>query len=92
MQCGALGGGLGHAPLVVDVNSVSPATKRAAAERVAAMGGRYVEAAVMASFPPKRLRTPILLGGPHAADFMRAWRGSAWTSPISRPRSAAPPR
>jgi 3-hydroxyisobutyrate dehydrogenase-like beta-hydroxyacid dehydrogenase len=64
-------GGLGHAPLVVDVNSVSPATKQCAADIVEAAGGRYVEAAVMASVPPKRLRTPMLLGGPHAADFMR---------------------
>ncbi len=68
----ALAGGLGHAPFVVDVNSVSPGTKREAAAHVTALGGRYVEAAVMASFPPKRLRTPILLGGQHAADFIRA--------------------
>ena len=49
-----------------------PATKQAAAGIIEAAGGRYVEAAVMASVPPKRLRTPILLGGPHAAAFMRA--------------------
>jgi 3-hydroxyisobutyrate dehydrogenase-like beta-hydroxyacid dehydrogenase len=67
----SLAGGLGHAPLVVDVNSVSPATKQRAAAIVEAAGGRYVEAAVMASVPPKRLRTPMLLGGPHAIDFMR---------------------
>jgi 3-hydroxyisobutyrate dehydrogenase-like beta-hydroxyacid dehydrogenase len=67
-----LAGGLGHAPFVVDVNSVSPATKREAARIVAEAGGRYVEAAVMGSFPPKRLRTPMLLGGPDVADFMRA--------------------
>ena len=67
----SLSPGLGHAPFVVDVNSVSPRTKQAAARIIEAAGGRYVEAAVMASVPPKRLRTPILLGGPHAADFMR---------------------
>ncbi len=33
----------------------------------------------MASVPPKRLRTPILLGGPHAAAFQQAAEGSAWT-------------
>ncbi|MXP64251.1 NAD(P)-dependent oxidoreductase [Roseomonas sp. M0104] len=65
----SLTGGLGHAPFVVDVNSVSPGTKQAAAEAVEKAGGRYVEAAVMASVPPKGLRSPILLGGPHAAAF-----------------------
>ncbi|MBV8913024.1 MAG: NAD(P)-dependent oxidoreductase [Acetobacteraceae bacterium] len=64
-------GGLGHAPFVVDVNSVAPGTKQEAARIIEGAGGRYVEAAVMASVPPKRLRTPMLLGGPHAADFMR---------------------
>lgn len=67
----SLGGGLGHEPLVVDVNSVAPATKQEAARVVSAAGGRYVEAAVMASVPPKGLRTPMLLGGAHAGEFMR---------------------
>lgn len=68
----ALEGSIGHAPLVVDVNSVSPGTKQEAAAIIARAGGRYVEAAVMASVPPKRLRTPILLGGPDAAAFVAA--------------------
>jgi len=53
------------------VNSVSPGAKQEAARTIAAAGGRYVEAAVMASVPPKRIATPMLLGGAHAADFMR---------------------
>lgn len=65
----SLSGGLDHGPFVVDVNSVSPAAKQAAARAVEAAGGRYVEAAVMASVPPKGLRSPMLLGGPHAAAF-----------------------
>ena len=65
----SLDGALDHAPFVVDVNSVSPATKQEAARLIEAAGGRYVEAAVMASVPPKRLATPILLGGSHAAAF-----------------------
>jgi 3-hydroxyisobutyrate dehydrogenase len=65
-------GALGHAPFVLDVNSVSPGTKRAAATAVTEAGGRYVEAAVMASVPPKGLRSPILLGGPHARAFADA--------------------
>ena len=54
----------------VDLNSVSPSTKRAAAEEIDAAGGRYVEAAVMASVPPKRIRTPMLFGGRFAEDFL----------------------
>jgi 3-hydroxyisobutyrate dehydrogenase-like beta-hydroxyacid dehydrogenase len=68
----SLRGGLGHAPFVLDVNSVSPAAKQEAARIVEAAGGRYVEAAVMTSVPPKGLRSPMLLGGPHAAAFMAA--------------------
>lgn len=65
----ALARGLAHRPYVVDVNSVSPATKRQAAQIVTAAGGRYVEAAVMTSVPPKGLRSPILLGGENAQSF-----------------------
>jgi 3-hydroxyisobutyrate dehydrogenase-like beta-hydroxyacid dehydrogenase len=66
---GSLSGGLGRAPLVVDVNSVSPSTKQQAARVVEGAGGRYVEAAVMTSVPPHGLRSPMLLGGPHAQAF-----------------------
>jgi 3-hydroxyisobutyrate dehydrogenase-like beta-hydroxyacid dehydrogenase len=66
----SLAGGLGHAPLVVDVNSVSPVTKQKAADLVERAGGRYVEAAVMTSVPPQGLRSPMLLGGPYAAELM----------------------
>ncbi|WP_145144745.1 NAD(P)-dependent oxidoreductase [Roseomonas gilardii] len=65
----SIAAGLGHAPFVLDVNSVSPGTKREAAAIVEAAGGRYVEAAVMTSVPPKGLRSPMLLGGPHATPF-----------------------
>lgn len=54
----------------LDLNSVSPSTKQAAAEEIDAAGGRYVEAAVMASVPPKRIRTPMLFGGRFAEDFL----------------------
>lgn len=62
--------GLGHGPFVMDVNSVSPGTKQATAAAVEAAGGRYVEAAVMTSVPPKGLASPMWLGGPHAEAFM----------------------
>lgn len=50
----------------LDFNSVSPAAKLSGARQVSGWGGRYVEAAVMASVPPYRLRVPLLLGGPDA--------------------------
>ncbi len=71
----SLADGLAHAPLVVDVNSVSPEAKRDAARVITEVGGRYVEAAVMASVPPRGIGTPMLLGGPHAEAFQRAMDG-----------------
>jgi 3-hydroxyisobutyrate dehydrogenase len=66
----ATAGGLEPGAFYVDVNSVSPGVKRAAAEAVNGAGGRYVEAAVMTAVPPHRIRSPMLLGGPHAAAFL----------------------
>jgi len=52
-----------------DMNSASPDMKKEAAEIVNAAGGRYIEGAVMSPITPRRLGTPVLLGGPHASDF-----------------------
>ncbi|HWF98044.1 MAG TPA: DUF1932 domain-containing protein [Steroidobacteraceae bacterium] len=52
-----------------DLNSVAPQTKRAAAAAVEMAGGRYVEAAVMSPIAPKRIGSPMLIGGPHASAF-----------------------
>ena len=71
-----LAGGLAHGPLVLDVNSVSPATKQEAGAAVSDGGGRYVEAAVMTSVPPHGLASPMLLGGAHTAAFMAL--GEPW--------------
>jgi 3-hydroxyisobutyrate dehydrogenase-like beta-hydroxyacid dehydrogenase len=54
----------------LDVNSVSPGAKVEASQIVAAAGGRYVEAAIMSPIAPKRAASPMLLGGPHAAEFL----------------------
>jgi 3-hydroxyisobutyrate dehydrogenase-like beta-hydroxyacid dehydrogenase len=51
----------------VDFNSVSPMTKRAVAEAVAAAGADFVEAAIMAPVPGTNHRVPVLLCGPSAA-------------------------
>lgn len=63
--------GMDHGPFFLDLNSVSPGTKREAASVVGRAGGRYVEAAVMTSVPPHGIRSPMLLGGPHAEAFAR---------------------
>lgn len=54
----------------LDLNSASPGTKKQAASRIDAAGGRYVEAGVMTSVPPYGIRVPMLLGGPVAADLL----------------------
>ena len=65
----AAGPGLAHGPFFLDLNSVSPGTKQEEAAAVEAAGGRYVEASVMTSVPPHGIRSPMLLGGPHAERF-----------------------
>lgn len=50
----------------VDMNSVSPGTKRAVGAAVASSGADYVEAAVMARVPPYGHKVPLLLAGPKA--------------------------
>src|SRR5690606_14124617 len=51
--------GLAAGCFYLDFNSASPGAKLAAAELVGRGGGRYVEAAVMTSVPPYRLRVPL---------------------------------
>lgn len=48
-----------------DLNSVAPDTKRQAATVIEAVGGRYVDVAVMAPVE-KGLAVPLLISGPHA--------------------------
>jgi 3-hydroxyisobutyrate dehydrogenase-like beta-hydroxyacid dehydrogenase len=55
--------------LYFDLNSVAPQTKCTAAAAIDAAGARYVEAAVMSPIGPKRIASPMLIGGPHAAAF-----------------------
>ena len=63
----------------LDINSVSPETKRKASACVEGnsgkSGARFVEAALMAAVPGKRLKVPMLLGGRHAvaaSDSLRS--------------------
>lgn len=69
----ALAAARDYAPLMsagqfwLDMNSVAPQTKRAAAEAVAAAGGHYVDVAVMAPVD-KGLAVPLLVAGPEADE------------------------
>lgn len=59
----------------LDINSVSPEKKREVARRIEASRAKFVEAAVMAPVSPQRLKVPMLLGGPDAAE-VGAWLGA----------------
>ena len=53
----------------LDLNSASPGTKQRCAAMIEARGAHYVEAGVMTSVPPYGIKTPMLLGGPLAAEL-----------------------
>jgi 3-hydroxyisobutyrate dehydrogenase-like beta-hydroxyacid dehydrogenase len=55
--------------ILLEINSVSPETRRGNAALIEASGADYVEAAVMAPVPPQRLKVPMLLGGRRAEDL-----------------------
>ena len=59
-------GQLRKGALWLDMNSVAPDTKRAAAAAIEVAGGRYVDVAVLAPVHPQRLSVPLLASGPHA--------------------------
>ena len=61
--------------LFLDMNSISPASKREAATAVEAAGGRYVDVAVMAPVKPRLLAVPLLLSAPHAQEARDALAG-----------------
>jgi 3-hydroxyisobutyrate dehydrogenase-like beta-hydroxyacid dehydrogenase len=53
-------------PYFLDINSVSPGRKQETA-KLLGDAVRYVDVAVLAPIHPARHKTPMLLGGPHAA-------------------------
>ncbi len=71
--------GLAPGSFYLDMNSVSPEMKREVASIVTASGARYVEGAVMSPIGPRRIASPILLGGAHAEDFLRLGRTLGFT-------------
>jgi 3-hydroxyisobutyrate dehydrogenase-like beta-hydroxyacid dehydrogenase len=51
-----------------DLNSCAPSTKQASATVIEAVGGRYLDVAVMAPVHPKLNMVPCLVSGPHATE------------------------
>jgi 3-hydroxyisobutyrate dehydrogenase-like beta-hydroxyacid dehydrogenase len=62
--------GIGQGAWYLDLNSVSPETKREAAKVIDGAGGRFVEAVVMTPFAWKGIASAMLLGGAHAGAFL----------------------
>jgi 3-hydroxyisobutyrate dehydrogenase-like beta-hydroxyacid dehydrogenase len=60
---------LSRGQVYLDINSVSPNTKKRIGEVIDGSGADFVEAAVMAAVKPTGLKTPILLGGSRAFEL-----------------------
>lgn len=58
--------------IYVDMNSTAPATKEEIAKALEVSAGDFVEAAVMASVPANRTRTPVYLCGKRAEEVVAA--------------------
>jgi 3-hydroxyisobutyrate dehydrogenase-like beta-hydroxyacid dehydrogenase len=67
--------GLAPGAFFLDLNSCSPGQKVRSAAVIEAAGGRYVEVAVMNPIAPRRIASSMLLGGPHAGDFLASADG-----------------
>ena len=70
---------LGRGALWLDMNSVAPGTKRAAAAVIEAGGGRYADVAVLAPVLPARLGVPLLVSGPHAKEAVAVLHDAGFT-------------
>ncbi|HTZ66011.1 MAG TPA: DUF1932 domain-containing protein [Roseiarcus sp.] len=57
--------GLAKGALFFDCDSCAPQTKSRTAQEIDAVGGRYVDVAVMQAVHPRLHRTPLLISGPH---------------------------
>jgi 3-hydroxyisobutyrate dehydrogenase-like beta-hydroxyacid dehydrogenase len=67
----------------LDFNSASPGAKRRAAKLIDGGGGRYVEAAVMTSIPPYRIKVPLLLGGAGAEELAPLLLGLGFSAKVA---------
>jgi 3-hydroxyisobutyrate dehydrogenase-like beta-hydroxyacid dehydrogenase len=64
--------GLAKDALFFDCDSCAPQTKSRTAQAVEAVGGRYVDVAVMQPVHPRLHRTPLLISGPHVEAAAQA--------------------
>lgn len=79
----AAAGGLREGAFFLDLNSCSPARKIDGEALIARAGGLYVEGAVMSPITPRRIASPILLGGPHASRFAAVAAGLGFTGAVA---------
>jgi len=75
----------------MDINSTSPAVKKANAETLAASGAAFVEVAVMESVPPHGHKVPMFLAGPKAEALADKLRPLGMMSRWSAIGSVKPP-
>lgn len=73
-------GNLHRGALWLDMNSVAPDTKLAAASAIEKAGGRYVDVAVLAPVHPQKLGVPLLVSGPHAETGAAQLRAIGFTN------------
>ena len=83
-ECAAAAGeaaaALSPGAFYLDLNSVAPGTRAQAARLIENAGGRYVEAAVMSPIEPRRLASPVWLGGAHARAFLPVAQSLGFTA------------
>ena len=63
-----------------DFNSVSPDSKRKAAQSIEKAGGQYIDVAVMSPVHPRQLDTPLLVSGPAAEEACTRLQDFGFTS------------
>jgi 3-hydroxyisobutyrate dehydrogenase-like beta-hydroxyacid dehydrogenase len=66
--------------LWLDMNSVAPDTKRAAAALIEGAGGRYADVAVMAPVQPAARAVPLLVSGPYADEAIELLARSGFSN------------
>jgi 3-hydroxyisobutyrate dehydrogenase-like beta-hydroxyacid dehydrogenase len=65
--------------LYLDMNSVAPVTKQAAASLIEGHGGHYVDVAIMSPVRPAALAAPLLVCGPHVGTASMALKDLGFT-------------
>jgi 3-hydroxyisobutyrate dehydrogenase-like beta-hydroxyacid dehydrogenase len=71
---------LADGALYLDMNSVAPSTKQAAAALIQRHGSRYVDVAIMSPVRPAALAVPLLASGPYAEAASTVLKDLGFTS------------